>query len=199
MHLVAFILKHELWLEERCVVLIESERLRIRTWKAGDGDEFFNLNSDPEVMMYFPSVLTRAESDEFLKKIIDRMEADGYGFWAVEEKSTGCFVGFVGLNSPRVGLKFEPCVEIGWRLKRQHWGKGYAGEGARAVLTYAFDVLSIDRVYSFTATINTRSERLMTRLGMSKLENFFHPSLDRGHRLCEHVLYCIDHPGSKDP
>ena len=175
-------------------MLLESERLRIRNWEDEDTDVFYALNSDLEVMEYFPSVLTREESDDFLQKIKDRIDSDGHGFWAVEEKATGCFIGFIGINLSRVGLEIEPCVEIGWRLQRQYWGKGYASEGARTVLMYAFEVLNIERIYSFTATINTKSEKVMKRLGMTKSENFFHPSVKMGHPLCEHVLYYIDNP-----
>ena len=145
-------------------------------------------------MFYFPSVLTREDSDEFLQKIIARINHDGYGFWPVEEKTTRKFIGFIGINFSRVGLDIEPCVEIGWRLKKEFWGKGYATEGARAVLRHAFEVLNIDRIYSFTAVINTPSEKVMKRLGMTKSGCFLHPSLDKNHPLCEHVLYFIDNP-----
>lgn len=173
-------------------MVIVSNRLIMRRWESKDRDKFYKLNSDPRVMEYFPKVLNRDESDEFLKKIEERIEGDGFGLYAVDLKESNEFIGYIGLNIPRVGLSIEPCIEIGWRLKYEKWGNGYAIEGARAVLDYAFNILKIERVYSFTAKINNRSENVMKKLGMKRDRNFLHPSIEKGDVLEEHILYYID-------
>jgi ribosomal-protein-alanine N-acetyltransferase len=101
------------------------------------------------------------------------------------------FVGFVGLSVPRFEAHFTPCVEIGWRLAREHWGRGYAGEGARAALAFGFDALGLDEIVSFTVPRNLRSRRVMERIGMAcdPAGDFDHPALPEGHALRRHVLY----------
>ena len=173
-------------------MLFESQRLLFRTWSVSDRESFYEMNADPDVMEFFPSVLSREESDSYLDDIISRIERDGFGFWAVERKSSKEFVGFIGINPSNVGLDIEPCIEIGWRLRKDLWGRGYATEGAKRVLKYAFEECNIDEVYSFTSVINTRSERIMQKLGMMNTNrNFFHPKISKEHPLCEHVLYMI--------
>ncbi|MDR2838869.1 MAG: GNAT family N-acetyltransferase, partial [Azonexus sp.] len=103
--------------------------------------------------------------------------------------ASGAFVGFVGLGVPRVELPFSPCVEIGWRLARAYWGKGYAHEAARGALQVGFERLALPEIVAFTAAANRRSERLMQRLGMTADGIFAHPALPTGHRLCPHKLY----------
>ena len=175
------------------MIPMETNRLRFRKWKEEDRDAFYEMNADKEVMTYFPHVLTKEESDEFLDKIMKRMDAHGYGFWAVEEKELGRFIGFVGLNSPKVGLDIEPCLEIGWRLKKAFWGKGFATEGAKKILDYAFDVLDADKVYSFTTVANEKSENVMKKIGMKNTNtNFMHPNIPHEHPLQEHILYVIE-------
>ena len=127
----------------------ESQRLVFRKWRTSDRELFFDMNSDPDVMAFFPNVLSREESGGFLNNIIFRIDRDGFGFWAVELKETQEFIGFIGINPPSVGLDIEPCIEIGWRLRKDFWGSGYATEGAKRVLKYAFEECNIDEVYSF--------------------------------------------------
>jgi RimJ/RimL family protein N-acetyltransferase len=113
--------------------------------------------------------------------------------WALELGATGQFIGSTGLSVPRFDAAFTPAVEIGWRLARAAWGFGYATEAATAALDVAFDTFGLDEVVSFTAEGNERSRAVMRRLGMSHdaAEDFDHPSLPVGHRLCRHVLYRI--------
>jgi RimJ/RimL family protein N-acetyltransferase len=101
------------------------------------------------------------------------------------------FVGFVGLSEPDFDALFTPAVEVGWRLGREHWGHGYATEGARAAIAFAFDELGLREIVSFTAASNDRSRRVMERLGMTHdaADDFDHPSLAPGHPLRRHVLY----------
>ena len=173
-------------------VQLETKRLILRQWKKDDFKAFEKLNADPIVMEYFPSILSAKESNALAQKMQDLIEHNGWGFWAVEEKFSGAFIGCLGLHEPTDDLPFTPCVEIGWRLLKEYWGKGYATEAGKEVVGFAFEVLKLDEIVSFTATINHRSESVMKRLGMKKKDaNFEHLALPKGHRLREHSLYAI--------
>ncbi len=116
----------------------------------------------------------------------------GWGFWAVEVIGLQKFIGFVGLHTPQPELPCAPCVEIGWRLDKSHWGKGYATEAARAALQFGFDELKLKEIVAFTPVPNKPSQAVMHKIGMHNTgNNFNHPSLPKGHRLSEHVLYRI--------
>jgi len=174
------------------LIVIETQRLILRQWKQEDYEPFAKLNADPKVMEHFPATLTKVQSDVMVSTLKTLISQKGWGFWVIEEKETGLFVGALGLHKPTENLPFLPCVEIGWRLAHEHWGKGYATEAGEEVLRYAFEVLKLDEVVSFTAVLNKRSSALMERLGMqNSYENFEHPALPKGHRLREHVLYKI--------
>jgi len=172
---------------------LTTERLILRAWRDEDYQPFFEfVNSDPEVMEYFPSTLSREESDKLAVAIQRRLAEYGWGLWAVEEKISGQFIGFVGLNSPQVALPFLPCVEVGWRLSKAFWGKGYATEAAQEALAFAFTELELDEVVAFTALPNVRSQAVMQRLGMFNTgDNFNHPSVPPDSPLYEQVLYKI--------
>lgn len=174
---------------------LHTARLQLRQWRAQDLPAFAVLNADPEVMRHFPALLSRAESDAIALRCQALIAERGWGgFWAVEERGSGAFVGMIGLHAP-AHLPFSPCVEVGWRLARAHWGKGYATEGAAAALRFAFEVLGLEEVVSFTSVHNTRSEAVMQRLGMRRdATTFLHPALPAGHRLAEHCLYRIQAP-----
>ena len=174
--------------------VIETERLYLRQWQASDCAVFAEINADPEVMKYFPKLLTPKVSDIIASKCQQLIANQGWGLWAVSlkarSKENGAFIGFVGLNDTHADMSFAPAVEIAWRLHKDYWGQGYATEAARAALNFAFTELSLDEVVSFTAVINVRSQLVMERLGMMNTRaNFYHPSLDPNHRLAEHVLY----------
>jgi RimJ/RimL family protein N-acetyltransferase len=176
--------------------MIETERLYLRQWQASDFAIFAEMNADPEVMQYFPKLLTPRVSDVIANKCQQLIADNGWGLWAVslkgDEENSGDFIGFVGLNDTHANMSFAPAVEIAWRLHNDYWGQGYATEAARASLHFAFTELGLEEVVSFTAVINKRSQKLMQRLGMTNTqENFYHPMLDRNHRLAEHVLYKI--------
>ncbi len=171
---------------------LPTERLILRPWRAQDFSPFAALNADPEVMRYFPATLSRAESDAMTLRCQSLIEERGWGFWAAEETSTGAFIGMIGLHTPEANLPCSPCVEVGWRLAKAHWGQGYATEGAAAALRFAFLVLGLKEVVSFTALPNTPSQAVMRRLGMRRDEaTFQHPALPKGHRLAEHCLYRV--------
>ena len=171
---------------------LQTKRLILRQWKSEDYEAFSKLNADPKVMEYFPSILTKVQSDVMASTLKALISQNGWGFWVLEERKTGFFVGTLGLHEPSDNLPFLPCVEIGWRLAHEHWGKGYATEAGLEVLRFAFEVLELEEVVSFTAVVNKRSSALMERLGMKNAyANFEHSALPVGHRLCEHVLYKI--------
>ncbi|HWB68373.1 MAG TPA: GNAT family N-acetyltransferase, partial [Solirubrobacterales bacterium] len=137
--------------------MIETERLRLRRWRAADREPFAALNADPEVMEYFPGPLERAQSDALIETIELGFERHGFGLWALEQRESGAFLGFTGLAVPGFEAHFTPAVEIGWRLDRAAWGNGYATEAARAALGIGFGELGLDEVVSFTSVANRRS------------------------------------------
>lgn len=143
-------------------------------------------------MRYFPFVLARAQSDELAANLRSALQKRGWGLWAVEVLGGASFIGFIGLNPVSFTAHFTPAIEIGWRLSRPHWGHGFATEGARAALDYAFGELSCEQIVSFTATVNERSIRVMQRLGMTRdpAEDFDHPAVVSG-ELRRHVLYRV--------
>lgn len=175
--------------------MLETKRLVLRQWENEDYPHFARTCADPEVMKYFPQTLNQSESDQLADRIRSDIAKNGWGFWAVELKATGQFIGFVGLNlqDGESGIPRAPLLEIGWRIGRQHWHKGYATEAAEQALRYAFYVLGVDEVYSFTANINTPSQMVMKRLGMLNTRlDFNHPKVEEGHPLQIHCLYRIE-------
>jgi RimJ/RimL family protein N-acetyltransferase len=168
-----------------------TERLLLRGWSERDEQQLLAMSTDSEVMRYFLRVMSAEEARTFVRRQRRLLEAGRPGLFAVETREDGRFVGFVGLAEPRFEAAFTPCVEIGWRLTRGAWGKGYATEAGRAVLAHAFGTLGLDEVVSFTAALNLPSQAVMRRLGMhaERDEDFDHPSLPEGDPLRRHVLY----------
>jgi RimJ/RimL family protein N-acetyltransferase len=175
---------------------MQTQRLILRRWQQADLEPFAQMNADPEVMEHYPSCLTKDESQLFIQRAEEKFETNGFGFWALELKENSQFIGFVGLNIPNFEAAFTPCVEIGWRLGRGYWGKGYASEGAKAALDYALAPARLKEILSWTYEGNLRSRKVMERIGMihDPKEDFNHPSLSEGHPLSRHVLYRIKSP-----
>jgi RimJ/RimL family protein N-acetyltransferase len=175
---------------------LRTERLLLRGWRASDRAPYAALNADPLVMEHFPAPLTRAESDAHVDRMVAALDAQGWGLWAVEVPGEADFIGFIGLAVPGFEAPFTPCVEVGWRLARSAWGQGYAPEGARAALAFAFDDLGLDEVLSFTAVGNAKSRRVMEKIGMTHdpAEDFDHPNVPDGSPIRRHVLYRIRRP-----
>lgn len=172
---------------------IKTTRLLLRHWKNEDLEAFAKMNADPRVMEYFPSVLSRQESDDLAKRIIQRFEENGWGFWAVAVTGVADFIGFVGLNQPDFEAPFMPAVEIGWRIAYDFWGKGYATEAATAALEYGFETLNLDKIVAFTAEDNMRSRQVMEKIGMhrSPEEDFDHPKVSVEYSMRRQVLYRV--------
>lgn len=152
------------------------------------------MNSDPEVMRYFPAPLSREESDAMADRISGLIAERGWGFFALELKTEKRFIGFTGLHTPFAKLPFGPCVEIGWRLARDQWGRGLATEAAREALRFGFGDLKVPEIVSFTAVGNARSRAVMERLGMRRDGDFDHPDLPEGNPLRRHALYRLAAP-----
>ena len=172
------------------IVELKTERLILRQWKKKDYPYFAKMNADPDVMEFYPSTLTQSESNAMADRIKAFIIERSWGFWAVEVIETGQFIGFVGLHKPTYDLPVTPCVEIGWRLAKEHWGSGYATEAGKAALEFAFNVLGLKEIYSFTSVGNYRSRAVMERLGLHNTKvNFEHPIIPEGSPLREHVLY----------
>ncbi|MFY9688411.1 MAG: GNAT family N-acetyltransferase [Candidatus Acidiferrales bacterium] len=173
--------------------MLETRRLLLRRWRDSDREPFAALNSDPRVRQFFPSLLSRAESDSLVDSIEAHFDKHGFGLFATELCPEGSFIGFIGLSIPDFDAPFMPCVEIGWRLAAEYWNQGLATEGAQAVLAYAFDSLHLDEVVSFAVPSNFASRRVMEKIGMTRSpeDDFDHPRLPEGHPLRRHVLYRI--------
>ena len=169
----------------------ETTRLRLRKWRDSDLLPFSVMNADPSVIEYLPHALSRDESDAFAGRIGAHFAERGFGLWAVEVLGIAEFIGFIGLSVPASIMPFTPCVEVGWRIAAQHWGHGYATEGARAALAFGFEQLGLDEIVSFTVPANRRSRRVMEKLGLRRDAHgdFDHPRFPDGHVLQRHMLY----------
>ncbi|HVI48083.1 MAG TPA: GNAT family N-acetyltransferase [Chitinophaga sp.] len=171
--------------------LFRSERLGFRHWQDDDVAVFTEMNRNPDVMEYFPKMLTPEETAGMVERIHTHFREHGYGLYAVDILATEEFIGYIGFTHPRFHAFFTPCIEIGWRLKKSVWGQGYATEGAIRCLQFGFHELQFAEVYSFTAVINHRSENVMKKAGMEKVDAFEHPAIEEGNPLRTHVLYNI--------
>lgn len=164
---------------------IETDRLTLRRWRESDRGAFHLLNSDPLVMDTIGEPMSRAQSDAFMNRIESRHDECGFGLWCLD--FDGDAIGFTGFMAPW----FREGVEIGWRIRSEYWGQGLAPEAARACLHDGFDRIGFDEVISFTALVNHKSQRVMDKIGLRRVEggDFDHPSFTSAHRLRRHALY----------
>jgi RimJ/RimL family protein N-acetyltransferase len=171
--------------------IIETQRLILRTWKHSDLDLMLEINQDPKVMEYFPSLQDLSGTKKLIDKINTHFSECGYSLYAVQTKDTDTFIGFIGLLTANFKASFTPATEIGWRLSSKHWNKGYATEGAKSVLDYAFNSLNIPEIISFTSIENTKSTRVMEKIGLkhNPSDDFDNPNLPSDSPLLRHVLY----------
>ena len=157
--------------------IFKSQRLGFRNWQENDLLEFSRINSDLEVMEYFPKPLTEAETSKFIDRLILHFTKNGYNYFATEVLGTRELIGFIGLANQVYKSDFTPAVDIGWRLKKSAWGKGYATEGAKRCLEFAFEKLKIEKIISTCTMNNKKSENVMKKIGMKKIGEFKHPNL----------------------
>jgi len=170
---------------------IRTARIILRGWRDADLAPFARLTADPVVMEHFPATLDRQQSDALVERLADHIARHGFGFWALEIPGVVFCAGFVGLIHVPFSAAFTPAVEIGWRLDRACWGKGYATEAARAAARYAFAELKLTEIIAIAVPANIRSLAVMERIGMHRDPDgdFDHPRFPAGHRLQRHVLY----------
>lgn len=146
---------------------IETGRLLLRGWRDEDRQPYARMCADPEVMRHLPGTLTRRESDDQIDRFIRHWSEHGYGLWAVEEKASSEFTGFVGLAYQKDWPAGEHKTEVGWRLDRRFWGRGFATEAALASLRYGFERLKLPRIISICDPRNTASRRVMQKAGLT--------------------------------
>lgn len=174
------------------MIYLQTPRLILRQWQDSDTAPFIQMCADDKVMRYFLKKLNAEEAIAFMNRLKSTIATRGWGLFAVELKVTGEFIGFIGLHQHLEHYDFAPCIEIGWRLAKQYWHNGYATEGAKAVLDYAFRELQLENVVSFTTVLNIPSEKVMQKIGLSQVKTFAHPLVPPDHPLLMHVLYQID-------
>ena len=162
--------------------IFTSDRLGFRNWSNLDIDEFAKLNSDEEVMQHFPNTLSKREVEVFIQKLKEHFTEHGFTYYATELLETKELIGMIGLAYQEYKTEFTPAIDIGWRLKRSAWGKGYATEGAKRCIEYAFSELDINKIISVCTISNKKSENVMKKIGMRKIGEFDHPEM-------------FDHPG----
>lgn len=172
---------------------IRTKRLVLRPWREDDVEPFAKLNADPRVREFFPSTMSQEESDREARLIMKFMQERGWCFWAVEVPNVAKFIGMIGLDTVDFSVHFSSSVEIGWRLAFDHWGHGYATEGARASLQYGFQTLNLKEIVAYTALVNQRSQRVMEKIGMrlSSVDDFDFPNVPVDCKVRQQVLYRI--------
>nr|WP_245769687.1 GNAT family N-acetyltransferase [Streptomyces indicus] len=164
---------------------IETERLVLRRWREEDVAAMAAVNADPEVMRWIGdgAVRDEAATRSAIEAVERAWEHEGFGLFAVEVREGGRFAGFTGLAVPHFLPEVLPAVEIGWRLGREFWGKGYATEAARAALRFGFVDRGLNQILSISQPQNTASERIMAKLGMRLLHETVDPSAGRTARV----------------
>jgi RimJ/RimL family protein N-acetyltransferase len=158
-------------------VFLETDRLILRRFTEADVDNLTGLDADPEVMRFITGGVptSRAEiENDFLPAFLSYYERfDGYGFWAAIEKMTGDFLGWFHFRPPPGAAEGE--VELGYRLRRSAWGKGYATEGSRALIRKGFTEFGVRRVVASTMTVNQASRKVMEKSGLTLVRTFHEP------------------------
>jgi RimJ/RimL family protein N-acetyltransferase len=148
-------------------VLIRSDHLKLRSWRDSDRDAFAALNAAADVTVDLGGPLDRAASDAKFDRYVAAFDQHGFCRWALED-SDGRLLGYAGVMPSRSGHPLGPHADIGWRLIRAAWGRGYATEAARASLRDAFERLSLKEVLAYTSIDNVRSQAVIRRLNMQR-------------------------------
>ncbi len=169
--------------------IFTSKRLGFRNWVDTDLPKMAKINGDEEVMKHFPSKQSTEQTNQFIKRMQIQFTEKGFCYFAVELLESNEFIGFIGLSEQTYEADFTPCIDIGWRIDRQYWKNGYATEGAKRVLAYAFNDLAIQKILSTAPVVNNGSENVMQKIGMKKVKTFEHSLLLDNDRLKECVLY----------
>jgi RimJ/RimL family protein N-acetyltransferase len=170
---------------------LQTDRLILREWRESDREAFARMNADPRVMEFYPATLSREQSDRMVDRLQTHIREHGFGYWALELRETGAFIGYTGIGWVRYETPFSPAVEVGWRIAPEYWGQGFATEAARAAVRDGFGRAGLEEIVSMASPMNVRSTRVMEKLGMRRdpRDDFDHPIVEAGHRLRRHVLY----------
>src|SRR5690606_16067122 len=163
--------------------LFTSQRLGFRCWQEADIDRMAAINADPSVMEFFPALQDRTQTLAFIERMRSQFVEKDFCYFAVDKLADGEFIGFIGLSEQTFEADFTPCVDIGWRLAKKEWNKGFATEGAKRCLEYGFHQLNLKEIYAMTPEPNRRSENVMKKIGMRKAGSFIHPLLAPSKRL----------------
>lgn len=172
--------------------LFTSERLGFRNWIEQDKPKMHIINSDPQVMEFFPAIPNETQTDAFVDRMKVLFSRRGFCYFAVDRLDNKAFIGFIGIAEKNFEADFTPCIDIGWRLDKNEWGKGYASEGAKKCLEYAFEKMALKNIKSICPVSNKKSEKVMNKIGMKKVKDFKHPLLTEYKELEVCVLYEIE-------
>lgn len=173
--------------------LLKTKRLGLRLWKISDYTPFSEMCADPKVMRHFPSTLNKNESINLITRFNRHFDKEGYTYFAVDilktENTPPQFIGFTGLVMQTYESPFTPNVDIGWRLKKAAWGKGYATEAAKACLEFAIKKLQINTIIAVASNENISSINVMKKIGMNYTGKFNHPNLTNSPHLNPCLVY----------
>ena len=172
--------------------IFKSERLGFRNWIEADKSKLGIINSDPKVMEHFPAIPTQQQTNEFIDRMKTQFSENGFCYFAVDKLENNEFIGFIGIAKQTFESDFTPCIDIGWRLAQTEWGKGFASEGAKKCLEFAFNEIKLKNIKSICPEVNDTSEKVMKKLGMKKTKSFNHPLLSKFKELEKCVLYQIE-------
>lgn len=178
-------------------VIAETERLILRTWRDEDRVHYLATCNTEAVTRHLDGPSTPKEVDAAVARFQKSQAEHGFSFWAIERKADGALLGFCGLRiCDDLQRPVHGEIEIGWRLREDAWGQGYAREAAEATLEWAWVNLAVDRVVAFTVPANEPSWRLMERLGMKRRSDldFAHPKFALDHPLRRHITYVAERP-----
>lgn len=174
--------------------LFKTQRLGIRNWEDEDISDFIEMGKNEMVMRYFPYLLTEKQSLDLIQRMKNSFDKKGYGYLPADILATGEFIGMIGILDQNYQGYLSNFVDIGWRLKPSAWGKGYATEGAKGWLKYAFEEIGLNEIYSVAPLLNATSENVMKKIGLEKIDEFNHPKISIDSPLCKCCLYKIQNP-----
>lgn len=178
-------------------VVAETERLILRNWREEDRESYLATCNTAGVTRHLGGPASAEQIDAAFERIARSQAEHGFSFWAIERKSDRALLGYCGLRlCEDLERPVHGEVEIGWRLREDSWGQGYAREAAEAALAWAWTNLETNRVVSFTVPANEPSWRLMERLGMARRPDldFAHPRFPADHALSRHITYVAERP-----
>jgi RimJ/RimL family protein N-acetyltransferase len=172
--------------------IFKSERLGFRNWIESDLSKMAAINSDPEVMKFFPNTADFKKTKNFIERMKKQFHDKGFCYFAVDKLLNNEFIGFIGLAEQTFESEFTPCVDMGWRISRKEWNTGFATEGAKRCLEFAFDDIGLKNIKATCPVINDKSQQVMIKIGMKQIRTFNHPLLKDHKALEPCFLYEIE-------